>query len=181
MVKKLIDIYKVPLLISFTLAIVLISLKLERNPAILAMIFCGTLLGTFGLDADYLLYTYFIEPTSDFSKTLAGFIKHKDISNALVYMYHHKNEIKDKTLNNALFQAILLGSSLLVISSNSSYLIKALILSMFANSIYKLVEYFLKDQTAEWFWMLKSKPSKTSVKLYIVGLLVTLLFCIKLF
>lgn len=180
MLKKVLEVYKVPFLLSFTLAIVLIALKVERSSLAFTLIVLGSLLGTFILDLDYLIYAYFLEPTQDFSIQLKGFIAHRDLPNAITYIQYHKNNIEDKILNSMLFQIVLAGAALFITSSNASFFIKALILSAFVNSMYKLVEEHLENRTDLWFWALKTKPNKKAVFGYLAVLFGILLYCLTL-
>lgn len=180
MLKKILDVYRIPFLLSLTLAIVLIALKVERSPLTFTLICLGTLLGTFVLDLDYFIYAYFLEPAHDFSVSLKGFIAHKDLPNTLAYIHYHKNDLEDKILNSALFQAVLAGAAIFITSSNASFFIKALILSAFVNSIYKMVEEYLENRTDHWFWVLKTKPNKGAFYMYLVVLIGILLYCLSL-
>lgn len=173
--------YKVPLLISITLGIVIISLRVEREVLPIAAIIIGCLLGTFTLDADYFIYAFFMEPAAEFSQMLAGFIKHRDIQNTLSYIHYHKNDIRDKTLNSIFFQIVLAAASLLVVSSDSGRFIKALIVATFANSIYKLTEHYFENTLDLWFWALKNKPTKRGGLFYIISFVAVLVFCLSLF
>lgn len=181
MEKKALEIYKIPLAISVTLAIVLIALGTLREPLDIAAAIVGSVFGTFVLDLEYYLYAYIIEPTKDFSKTLTSYINHKDITNAILYVDHHKNEITDKSLNSALFQIVIAGFSLFVVYSTRSVFAKALVLSILANSIYKLIELYLKSDYANWFWIMKIPPKKDTVTLYLIGVIALFAFCLYIF
>jgi len=173
--------YKTQLFISIILSIVLIALKVTTQPVQIGLIVLGALLGTFVLDMDYFIHAYFLEPTSDFSKTLTGFMKHGDLGNALSYVYYHRDEIKDKTLNSVLFQVVLGGLIIFVASSDAPYFIKALVFSTFVNSIYRMYESHLLKKTDEWFWALKSKPKNNGVGVFAVVLLGILVYCLSIF
>jgi len=181
MFKKLFELYKVPLLISITLTIIFIALKLETQPIGFAYITLGTLLGTFFLDLDYLMYAFFLEPEADFSKTLAGFIRHKDFVNAFSYIYYHRDDIPDKTLNSGMFQVVLAGVTILAVSSTTGYFIRAFIISAFVNSMYRFSRYYFENKLNGWFWMLKNVPSKNAIYAYIGGLILVLFYCLGSF
>jgi hypothetical protein len=176
--EKVFSFYKVPLLISITLGVVITALGVVREPLQIAFIFLGTFLGTFVLDLEYLLNAVFIEPERDFSKTLIAFIKHNDFLNAAKHIQYHKDEFKDKSLNSALFQIIIGLFCIFVIYSTESFFAKALVLSVFANSIYVMFEYYYQDKMDEWFWTFKAKPSKQGVIYYIGALIFTFSFCL---
>ena len=116
MLKTIVNVYKIPLLLSITLAVTLIALRVERNSLTIAFIILGSLLGTVILDLDYIIYAYFLEPNHDFSKTLKTFIHHKDYSNTLAFIHFHKNDLQDKILNSALFQGVLAGAAIFVMA-----------------------------------------------------------------
>jgi hypothetical protein len=178
MFSKLTTLYKTPLLLSLVLFVVLLAFRAEAKPLNIAFILLGAVVGTFFLDLDYLIYTYFLEPKADFSLTLAGFVKHKDFSNALTFVSNHRDDLKDKTLNSVLFQVVLGGLLIFVASSNTSLFVKALIFSAFLNSIYRMYEYYVQGKAHEWFWALKEKPSKNGVMVYGAALFVVLVYCL---
>ncbi len=181
MLGKTLKLYKVPLLVSLVISVVLIALKVEKQYFQISLIFLGSLLGTFFLDLDYFIYTYFLDPAADFSKTVAGFIKHRDLPNALSYIYYHKEDLHEKTLNSALFQLVLGGLMIFVTSSSTNLFVKALVLSTFANSLYRLAQNYYENKTAEWFWIFKNVPNKKSVVVYTVILFGIFLYCLTLF
>ena len=87
---KVSHIYRVPLLLSVTFIIALIALRVERDYLNIAQIILGGLTGTFLLDLDYLLHAFFIDPTSQISKKLAEYVKHKDYGGFLNFAQEHK-------------------------------------------------------------------------------------------
>jgi hypothetical protein len=179
--KSLFSIYKLPLLISGTLAVVILAIGAIGQPITMAAVFIGCFLGTFVLDMEYVINAAFLETQSDFSKTLMGFVKHSDWSNALKYIYYHKEESKENSLNSALFQMVLAFMSIFVMNTTVSLLAKALILCVFAQSIYVLFEYYFKDRTDDWFWALKVKPNKQGVHVYAFVLLLIFSYCLSTF
>ena len=179
--KHVFGIYKIPLLVSVTLAIVLIALGTIRAPFEIATILVATFFGTFVLDLEYFLDAFFLDPKKDFSKTLVGFLKHSDLASALKHVYYHKDEFKDCALNSALFQVILAFLSLLVIFATRSLFGQALVLSIFANSIYVLFEHLFNNRTDDWFWILKNKPTRQQVYIYVFAMLIMFTFSLYLF
>ena len=181
MIKKFLALYRVPILASFTLAMVLTAVAVVKEPLTIASIIIAALVGVFVLDLDYFIYAYFIEPETDFSKTLVAFVKHKDIINALQYIEYHKKEMGDRTLNSVVFQLVLVGAAIFGVSSSASIFVKSLILAIYVNSIYRLLELYIKDEFDEWFWALKTKPTKSKVLIYIFVLVGILVYCISIF
>jgi hypothetical protein len=157
------------------------AIKAESESLQLGFIIMGTLAGMFFLDLDYLIHVFFLEPDAEFSKTVTGFIKHKDFYNAFNYIHYHSDEVKDKTLNSALFQVVLTALMLYVSSSNTSFFLKALVYSSFLNSMYRFSEYYFQNKVEEWFWMLKSTPSKNTLVVYTIVLLGIFVYCISIF
>jgi hypothetical protein len=179
--KNLLAIYRVPFLISLTLGIVLSAVDITREPVSIALTFAGTILGTFFMDLEYFLYAFFIEPKTDFSKTFTTFIRHKDFSSAAQFIQIHKSDIKDKTINSALFQVVFAIFTLYVVSSSRQFFIKGLVISVLANSIYRLIEAGYDNKLDDWFWALKDKPTQQTVSLYIIGLVGVLIYCVANF
>lgn len=181
MIKKILSYYKLPLLISATLTITLLALGVIRKPWPIAEIVIGCFLGTFILDLEYVMYAYILEPNTEFAKSVVGYIKHKDFGGLIGFVNTHKSEVTDRALNSALFQAILVPIAIFAVYASQSLLIKALILSTFASSIYKLIESFFEGKTAEWFWAMKVKPTKTGVIGFIMFLVLVLIYCLYIF
>ena len=181
MVKKIWEIYKIQLFVSLTLVIALIATNIINRPTYNALIILGVFFGTFFLDLDYVVYAYFLDPEKSFSKTLRGFVEHKDLSGALNHIYYNKKEVKEKTLNSVLFQIVLAGAALFVVSSTSSFFVKALVLSTFANSIYKMAIYYFDGKADQWFWSLKKTPSENGILIYGVIMFMILVYSVTLF
>jgi hypothetical protein len=170
----------IQIFISITVAIVIISLSLFKTPKILLLTTSAALIGTFILDLDYFFYAYFLEPEKGFSQTLRGFVTHRDINNVISHIQHNKGEVSDKTLNSAFFQILLAGITILAVSSTSGIFLKTLIVSTFANSIYRLTDYYFDGQAKDWFWALKKTPNDSGILLYGVIMFLILSFSISL-
>lgn len=181
MLKKFLTIYKIPLLVSLTLSVVLIALKVERQAFTFTLIVLGSFLGTFILDLDYFIYAYFLEPSKEFSKTLTAFVKHKDAINVFSYIQYHRNDLKDKILQSALFQSIFAALCIFVIASNTGFFVKALVLSVLINSLYRLVEDYFNGLSGDWFWAVKNKPTKSVMYFYTVAIFGVFLYCLSIF
>ncbi len=178
--KKIFDAYKLPILLSITLFVVILAITVERSVFQIALIALGTIVGTFILDIDYFIYAYFFEPERDFSVQVRGYTKHKDYMGAWNYIYYHKAEIKDAVLNSALFQIALAGLLIVVAGTPASMFIKALTISAFVNSMYRMAEEHFENRTDSWFWAFKNKPTKNTFYLYICGLILVLVFGLSL-
>ena len=181
MFKKIWDIYKIQILVTVALIIVIISTNVVRSPLAVFLIVLGALLGTFVLDLDYVVYAFFLEPEKPFSVNLKGFIEHKDLSGALNHIYYNKEEVKEKTLNSVLFQIALAGTTVFVAASSSSLLMKALIISAFANSIYKMADYYFDGKSEQWFWALKKLPTENGILVYGLVLVLVLVYSLTIF
>ena len=181
MLKKLFSFYKVPLLISLVLSVVLVALNPSKPAFSFTQIFLGAFIGTFFLDIEFFLYAYIFEPETDFSKTLLGFVKHGDFVNAFLYINYHRDEVKDKSINSGVFQVVMALVCISVVLATTYVLMKTLVLSIFANSMYRFAECYYKGNIDEWFWALKKTPGKQALFLYAVGLVGVLVFCLYCF
>jgi hypothetical protein len=181
MLKKLFSFYKVPLLISTVLVIVLIALNPSKPALYFAQIFFGAFLGTFFLEIEFFLHAYIFEPDVDFSKTLLGFTKHGDLINAFLFINYHKDEIKEKSINSGVFQIVMAFVCISVVFATTYVMMKALVLSIFANSIYRFAECYYKGNIEEWFWAFKRTPSKRMLSFYTMALIGTLVLCLYFF
>lgn len=179
MEKKLATSYSTQLLVSITTGIAVIAGTIARSLAEILLILVGALLGTFVLDLEYLLYAYFFEPQKDFSVNLKAYIKHKDFIGAIKYIKQHPDDIKDKSLNSALFQLVMIPLLIYISYATTNYFVKALAFSTYANSIYRMVESYYLQKSAEWFWALKNKPDKRGLIAYSIILILVLIFCLS--
>lgn len=168
MLKKVLTIYKLNLLIALVVFVVFLALRIDRNPITIGLTLFGAVLGAFVLDLDYIFYAYLDEPTKDFSINVKAYLRHKDISQLLTYIQLNKNSIKEKTLNSALFQMVLAPVSVFVTASPVTILLKALVLTTFAVSIYKVFADYLADDYTKWFWALKDVPEKKAFYVYVL-------------
>lgn len=178
---KVYKVYAVPLLLSFAVFVVLLALRVEREPLTIALLFLGANLGTFVLDLDYIIHAYFTEPDTDFSKTLKGYIKHFDLAGALNYINYHKREIKEKTLNSALFQVVIGGLMLFVLAAPTSIFLKTLLVSTFINSLYRMAEEYFEHDIKEWFWAIDVNLGRKTLAVYTAIMLSILLYGLTLF
>jgi len=178
LIKELLRIYKIPLLVSITLGVVIVALAVLKNPMDILAVFLASAIGTVFLDLDYFIYAYVTDVGKDFSKTLRGYIKYRDFSNAFSYIWYHREDIKEKTLESVLFQVVIGAFSVFMIFAPLNYFIKALILSIYVNSLYRLAERYFKGNIDGWFWVLKEKPSKKEVKIYLIAS--TLIFLVAI-
>ena len=180
MLKNVVDLYKFSLLLAVFVSAAILALTVQKDPLQIALVILGALAGAFFLDLDYIIHAYFLEPESDFSKSVQGYVRHKDVKGLASYIYYHKNDLKEKTLNSAIFQLVLGGASVLVVSSTASNFAKALVISAFVNSLYRLAEqHFEYKNTADWFWAFKTKPDKVGLTIYstlLVGVLILSFF-----
>ncbi len=181
MFKKIWDIYKIQILVTVALIIVIISTNVVRSPQAVFLIVLGAILGTFILDLDYVVYAFFLEPEKPFSINLKGFIEHKDLAGALNHIYYNKEEVKEKTLNSVLFQIALAGTAVFVAASSTSLFMKVLIISAFANSIYKMADYYFDGKSDQWFWALKKLPTENGILVYGLVLVLVLVYSLTIF
>jgi hypothetical protein len=179
--KTLLSIYKLPFLISITLSIALLAVGTVKQPLQITAVFLASFAGMFVLDLEYFIDAYFVDAKTDFSRTLVGFVGHMDFGNALKFVHYHKEDIKDNSLSSALFQIVLALLSVFVLYSTTSVFAKALVIAVFAQSIYRLFEYYFKNRTDDWFWVFAKKPSKPAVQVYMFVMLVVFSFCLYIF
>ncbi|HOD01506.1 MAG TPA: hypothetical protein PKH50_02185 [bacterium] len=174
MIKKILKYYTTPLLISATLGIIMLAMTVAKDPIEIIEIIVGAILGTFILDIEYVLYPYMFDSNSDFSKFIFGYTKNKDFEGLISFINEHRNDLKEKSLNSALFQTVLIPICLFVSYIDTSYFMKAFVLSIFANSIYRLIECYFYGTTKEWFWAIKGTPKKEGILGFMVILLAVL-------
>ena len=181
MIKQLFNKYKFPILISLVLSILIIAAKLETKPLNIVFIILGSFLGVFVLDLDYIFYTYFIEPEHFFSKKVAELVHNKDFGGALLYIKHHRKELRNLPLHSALFQVCLIILCFYTLISVQLLFGKILILSTLVQSFFEQAEDYAEDKNLDnWFWVLKVKPAKTFLLAYFATSLLIFLYMLSL-
>jgi len=173
--------YRLQIIISISLMVVLISQVYKNGFLDLSLIILGCLLGTFFLDLDYFISAYLIDQDTEFARLLRDYITNKDIVGAMNYIIYHSNEIKNKTLNSAIFQTCLAIFSLYIVRSPVSTFYKALIISILLNSIYRFFYFYIQNEHEDWFWVLKQKPGKYFIGVYNLILLIVVGLTIYLY
>lgn len=156
------------------MALTVVALSISREYSEIIAIFLGAILGAFVLDFEYVLNAYFIETNSHFSQTLKGYIKHRDFKNAINFINLHKNEVKEKTLNSALFQIILGLLLVWVTYSSDQPFVKSLLLVTYATSIYKFAENYFEGNLKDWFWAININVNKNTIYWYSAALITVL-------
>jgi len=181
MVSDLIKFYRTQVILSASLFVVIFSQVWGTDILTAILILLGCLLGTFFLDLDYFIYAYFLNPDDFFSHKIKDFVKSKDFAGALNYTIHHSNDIKNKTLNSAFFQVMLSVFTLYFVRSWVSHFLKALVISILLNSIYRFVYFYLQKEHHDWFWSLKKTPPAPVILIFNLGLLVVIGISILLY
>jgi len=179
--KGFLRLYKVPILLSLTFFVVLLALKVERDVIDIALMLAGSLAGTFLLDLDYIIHAYFVEPEKPSSALVRDYVKHKDVQGLLVFGQVHKFDFEDRTLNSALFQLILGGAAIFVMTSTITVFLKVLIASAFLNSIYRFIEEYIQGHVEKWFWSFKMEMKPLNIYLYLLILAAGVVYDIYIF
>ena len=179
-IKTLIKKYTINLALSFVLAVVIIALRLETNIINVILVLAGSLLGTFLLDLDYLVFAFIVEPNHHFSQRLRELVVQKNLDGALLYIDHNKSAIPRLTLHSALFQSVLAVITLYVLTSSNDIFGQAFVISGFLQSIYKVVDEYQQTKNVDrWFWILKEKPTKNMLYGYFSILIVVFLYSLS--
>jgi hypothetical protein len=179
--KEFLRLYKVPLLLALTLFLALIAIKVEKNMLNIALMLLGSLFGTFLLDLDYVIHAYFVEPEKSSSNLIKDYVKHKDYLGLLVFGQTHKSDFEDLTLNSSLFQLVLGGAAIFVMTSDITIFLKVLVASAFLNSIYRFLEEYMKGNVQKWFWSFKIETKPMNIYLYVLVLLAGIIYDIYIF
>lgn len=181
MVSNLFKYYRIPIILSISLAVVLISQVFKGSQINLVWLILGSLLGTFFLDLDYFLHSYVLEPDDQFSHMLKDFIKHKDYAGAFNYILFHSDEIENKTLNSALFQISLIFFMFFIVRSDVSIFFKSLIISIQLNSVFRYLYFYFQGHGEDWFWIIQGKPNKIFIVVYNIVIISSIGLAIYLF
>ncbi len=171
--------YRIPFILSISLAVVLISTNFKGTTLDIFLIFLASILGMFFLDLDYFLNAYILEPEENFSKLLRDYIKSKDISGAFSYIIYHADEVENKTLNSAVFQFAMMFFAIFIVRSDLSIFFKALVLSTQLNTIFRFFYFYFQGHGKDWFWILKNQPGKPFI--YGFNLLVLIMLGLAIF
>lgn len=173
--KNLLTTYKLNLLLSLTLGIVIIALRIEENPLNTLLIFLGTFIGTFILELDYFINAYIYDPHSHFAIQLKELINQKNYAGVITHIKTNRFTEMEKILHGAFFQVIVGLIALFLSVPSQNPLGLALVTSVFIQTFYKMYEEYEKHHSlTHWFWILKKKPSKLDQSIYTVAMIVLL-------
>ncbi len=173
--------YRLQIIISLSLMVVLISQVYRNGVLELSLIALGCILGTFFLDLDYFISAYLVDQDTEFAKLLKDYVRNKDFLGAFNYIIYHANEVKNKTLNSAIFQVCLSIFAIYIVRNPVSTFYKALVISILLNSIYRFFYFFIQNEHEDWFWVLKNTPGKIFIGIYNFVLLVIVGLAIYLY
>src|SRR3989344_1979022 len=164
--------YKLNLLISLTVAVIILALRVEKEILPILAIISGSLLGGLLLEVEYFIIAYFSDPDLEFSKNVVQFATQKNYFGLFTYINANKVSLEKRLINSFLFQFILgLLALYAVTSSGDNLFALALSLSVFVSSFYHMYEeYELKRSLAGWFWIFKTPPAKQVQNLYILAM-----------
>jgi hypothetical protein len=96
------------------------------------------------------------------------------------FIRYHRNDLPDRALNSGLFQIVLGALMVFVATSSTNMLLKSLVISTFANSIYVMLEMYFDMRIHQWFWAIKVSMNKTKFTLYTAILILVLIYSISL-
>jgi hypothetical protein len=150
--------YRIPLILSISIGVVILSTNFRGSIFEIFLLFLGALLGMFFLDLDYFLNAYILEPEENFSRLLRDYIKAKDFTGALNYIIFHADEVENKTLNSAVFQFAMIFFAIFIVRSDLSIFFKALVLSTQLNTIFRFFYFYFQGHGKDWFWILRKEP-----------------------
>ncbi len=169
--------YKLNLLVSVTLAIVITALKVYRDPISIAATVLGSLLGAFILELEYFINAFWIDPESEFSSNFKSLINQGNYEGLISYINMHKSGLQRRTLHSILFQVTLLLLLLSLPSSIISIFGFTLILSTFIQTFYQMYEDHVERRGVnDWFWVLKQKPGALYKALYLFAMGLSLVY-----
>ncbi|MFH1960709.1 MAG: hypothetical protein ABIJ38_00565 [Patescibacteria group bacterium] len=173
LLKQLFKRHSLNLLLALVLFILILALRLETHPISMIWIFAGCISGSFLLDLDYYLFAFLVEPSHHFSIRVKEFFHQKNFLGMVAYVGTHTDSLPRLTLHSALFQVILAVVVLYVLTSSASLFGQAFVLSGFLSSIYKMLDQHFKTKNVDsWFWILKEKPTKRFIKIYLASLVI---------
>lgn len=179
MPKSFLSYYKLPLLISATLAILVIAIRLESRPAAIFAIFLGALIGTFLLEVDALLQLLFFESESTTSCEFRELWKDRNWEGAFLFFETHKNGGRS-LFKSAIFQVILAALSLYICATSQNPFAPTLVLSSLLGSFYyQFSEYQEKGTIDSWFWVLKEAPGKSFYVGYFIAMGLVVLYSLS--
>ncbi len=160
---SLIQFYRIPLILSLSMGVVILSTNFRGGILDIVLLFLGVLLGMIFLDLDYFLHSYVLEPEENFSKLLRDYVRSKDFSGAFNYIIYHADEVENKTLNSAVFQFAMMFFAIFIVRSDLSIFFKSLILSTQLNTVFRFFYFYFQGHGKDWFWILKKEPTKAII------------------
>ena len=147
-------------------------------------LFSGLLFGSFLLDIDHLIYWYYTHPQLEESKLARITIKKKDYLATLKLLESTHKSHTDLLFHHIIFQLVLLGVSLFVMTSSNLVFGKALLIALNIHLLLDEYEDFELNKTHLQTWLFarlsKQIPQKLLGKYLLVIAIITAIFCLLL-
>lgn len=161
-----------------TLAFLLVMLFFKGINLGLLFLSLGSILGTFFLDVDHLVYWFYFHPEKQDSKIALMLWHKKDIEGMLALLGRYHDTHTRLVFHTFFFQMVLLVFSFFIFTSGGSLFASGLVAAMNLHLLKDEWEEFLEknyDHLNDWlFWQVKRKVNFEEQKLYLV--LVSLIF-----
>ena len=183
MIKKLLEVYRIYFLISFTVFLLFVLANLDKfNLVYFILVFLGAFMVPFLYELDYLLYAYILEPNTNFSVTIKSLLQQKNYRG--VFIFAHENEI---SMSNSIFRSILLVIGVFAIAFLSMYTFsnivsQTILLTFLLTSLYLQTASFINNSYRSWYSFLDFVPKITVAKIFLaVQYILYLLFLLSIF
>ncbi len=184
MSNPLFDRYKIPFLfsIAITLAVIIFSNQVstlsQTELALSASIaFVGSIAGFLLVDLEYLIHAYLVDPSSDVSIKIKDLFSHGKFVALIDYYNHEEHTFGELSIRSAMFQIILAGLSLIVVTGDTWIFAKTMVLSMGATLLYfQFAEYLRAHTLLRWFWIFTGNLTDSFYKAYMVVLFIIYIY-----
>ena len=168
---KIIGAYKLNLLVSLTLSVVIIALRVEKSWVNVVSILLGCVTGTFFMELEYFTMAYLNDMYSDFSRTFKDLMDQGNYVAVISHIRANRYSLKQRTMHSVLFQISLAAILYFLTTSSASLFSFSLVISVFVQTFYLMYEEFdERRDVSSWFWILKEAPSRTSIILYLLAM-----------
>ncbi len=167
MLFKLLNHYKIRVLVALTIVIAIIASRGEKHTLQIILTLAGGLLGMLIPDIEYFVHSYWDNPDSEFSKGFKDLMNQKNFQGLFTYVNAHKHLLSKRVMHSVLFQIILGGITLFLATSQGPAFGTALSLSAFTQTFYLMYQEVSETNSINtWFWILKSTPTRTWQGIY---------------
>ncbi|MBP7859974.1 hypothetical protein KA001_03390 [Patescibacteria group bacterium] len=168
MLTKVFDIYKIYFLISFVVFFLLTFLFFDKSYLTVILLFLGSFLAPFLYEIDILIFVFILEPHSEYSKNIRGYILSKNYKSAFVYAHEHVVNMTSSIFRSLILVLLVYALAFLLFFGFANPFSKAVVLSYLLTSLYLQTLSFANNSWRSWYSFIEFIPKIKYAKILLI-------------